>query len=270
MISQNKQLNNLIKTFCEGKGAHAYLFAGAGGADKKKAALAFAREATGFGEGAFNPDLMLVGVKEGEQGISIDQIREIKKFLSLTSHGGKNRAVIVDEFEKMKPEASSAILKILEEPPSNSVLILISDYPAIILPTILSRVQRINFSSATKKALADIDKRKEIFYDLTELILSNTAEKLNKIEDLCKEDDSTDIFEYGLSFFRDLGCLSAGCDDCAVNDFYVKEMKSVLAKKRYTSSQITDIISELLHWSYLAKTTNVNKRLVLENIALIL
>ena len=270
MISQNKQLNNLIKTFCEGKGAHAYLFAGAGGADKKETALDFAREATGFGEGAFNPDLMLVGEEEGEQGISIAQIREIKKFLSLTTHGGKNRAVIVDEFEKMKPEASSAILKILEEPPSNSVLILISDYPAIILPTILSRVQRINFSSATKKALADIDKRKEIFYDLTELILSNTAEKLNKIEDLCKEDDSTDIFEYGLSFFRDLGCLSAGCDDCAVNDFYVKEMKSVLAKKRYTSSQITDIISELLHWSYLAKTTNVNKRLVLENIALIL
>ena len=103
-----------------------------------------------------------------------------------------------------------------------------------------------------------------------ELILSNTAEKLNKIEDLCKEDDSTDIFEYWLSFFRDLGCLSAGCDDCAVNDFYVKEMKSVLAKKHYTSSQIADIISELLYWSYLAKTTNVNKRLVLENIALIL
>ena len=269
MISQNKQLNNLIKTFCEGKGAHAYLFAGAGGADKKKAALAFAREATGFGEGAFNPDLMLVGVKEGEQGISIDQIREIKKFLSLTSHGGKNRAVIVDEFEKMKPEASSAILKILEEPPLNSVLILISDYPAMILPTILSRVQKINFSSTAKKALDDIDKRKEIFYYLTELIISNTAEKLNKIEDLCKEDDNADIFEYWLSFFRDLGCLSAGCDNCAINDFYVKEMNAMLAKKRYASSQVANIISELLYWSYLAKTTNVNKRLVLENIALI-
>jgi len=269
MVSHSK-LNNLIKTFREGKGAHAYLFAGAGEVDKRETVLAFAREATGFGEDAFNPDLMLVGVEDGEQGISIAQIREIKKFLSLTPHGGKNRVVIVDEFEKMKPEASSAILKILEEPPQNSVLILISDYPAMILPTILSRVQKINFSTVVKKALAGIDKRKEIFYDLTELILSNTVEKLNKIEDLCKEDDSADIFEYWLSFFRDLGCLSAGCDDCAVYDFYVKEMKSVLAKKRYTSSQIADIISELLYWSHLAKTTNVNKRLVLENIALII
>src|SRR3989338_11424692 len=158
----NYQLKNLKDVFRAGNGAHAYLFAGAGGADKKKAALAFAREATGFGEGVFNIDVMLVGVKEGEQGISIDQIREIKKFLSLTSHGGKNRAVIVDEFENMKPEASSAILKILEEPPLNSVLILISNYPAMILQTILSRVQKINFSSTAKKALDDIDKRKEI------------------------------------------------------------------------------------------------------------
>src|SRR3990170_6915840 len=167
----NYQLKNLKDVFRAGNGAHAYLFAGAGGADKKEAALVFVREITGFGEGAFNPDLMLVGVEEGERGISISQIREIKKFLSLTPHGGKNRAVIVDEFEKMKPEASSAILKILEEPPSKSILILISDYPAIILPTILSRVQRINFSSTAKKALDDIDKRKEIFYYLTELII---------------------------------------------------------------------------------------------------
>ena len=266
----NYQLKNLKDVFKAGKGAHAYLFAGAGGGDKKEAALAFAREATGFGEGAFNPDLMLVGVEEGERGISIAQIREIKNFLSLTPHGGKNRAVIVDEFEKMKPEASSAILKILEEPPPNSVLILISDYPAMILPTILSRAQRINFSNDAEISVADIDKRKEIFYTLISLILSNTAEKLNKIEDLCKKDENDDIFEYWLSFFRDLGCLSAGCEDCAVNAFYIKEMKSVLVEKRYAPSQIADIISELLHWSYLAKTTNVNKRLVLENIALII
>jgi len=244
----NHQMKNLKDVFRAGKGAHAYLFAGAGGVDKKEAALAFAREATGFSEGAFNPDLMLVGVEEDERGISIAQIREIKNFLSLTPHGGKNRAVIVDEFEKMKPEASSAILKILEEPPPNSVLILISDYPAMILPTILSRAQRINFSND-----AEI-----------------SAEKLNKIEDLCKKDENDDIFEYWLSFFRDLGCLSAGCEDCAVNAFYIEEMKSVLVEKRYAPSQIADIISELLHWSYLVKTTNVNKRLVLENIALII
>src|SRR3990172_8561124 len=149
----NYQLKNLKDVFRAGNGAHAYLFAGAGGADKKEAAFVFMREITGFGEGAFNPDLMLVGVEEGERGISIDQIREIKKFLSLTSHGGKNRAVIVDEFEKMKPEASSAILKILEEPPPNSVLILISDYPAMIFPTILSLAQRINFSNDAETAV---------------------------------------------------------------------------------------------------------------------
>lgn len=271
MKKQNKQLDFLIESVRAGKGAHAYLFAGAGGVDKKSVAVAFARELIGAGEASFNPDLMLVEVEEGERGISIDRIREIKKFLSLEPYAGENKVVIIDEFERMKPEASSAILKILEEPPAKSVLILISDYPAMILPTILSRARKINFSGTGGESLVDIDKRKEMFYNLTELITSNIAERFNKIEDLIKKkDDSVDLFEYWLSFFRDLGCLAVGdCDEYIVNDFYMKEMKEVLTHHPYSLSQISDIISEILYWSYIAKTSNTNKRLILENLALL-
>ncbi len=269
-MKQNKQLDFLIESARAGRGAHAYLFAGASGVDKKSAAIAFAKELIGAnGQASFNPDLMLVEVEEGESGISIDRMREVKKFLSLAPYAGKNKVVVIDEFERMKPEASSAILKILEEPPADSVLILISDYPAMILPTILSRVQKINFSGASGQLLADIDKRKEVFYNLTELISSNIAEKFNKIEDLSKKkDDGADLFEYWLSFFRDLGCLATGCGEYIVNDFYVKEMKELLARRHYSPVQISGIISEILRWSYIAKTGNTNKRLILENLVL--
>lgn len=269
-VKENKQLDFLVESARAGKGAHAYLFAGAGSVDKKSVAVAFARELIGAGEASFNPDLMLVEVEEGERGISIDRIREIKKFLSFAPYAGENKVVIINEFERMKPEASSAILKILEEPPAKSVLILISDYPAMILPTILSRARKINFSGTGGQSLADIDKRKEVFYNLTELILANTAEKFNKIEDLSKKkNDSTDLFEYWLSFFRDLACLAAGCGEYVANDFYAKEMKELLARHPYSLAQISEIISEILRWSYVAKTSNTNKRLILENLVLL-
>src|SRR3989344_3725692 len=163
----------LEKLFLEEKQAHAYLFYGAGVVDKKEAALSYARIATGVqDEGArANPDVLVIGVSEGEQGISIDDIRGIKRFLSLEPYFGKHKVVIIEEFERMKMEASSAILKILEEPPKQSTFILLSDYPHLLLDTVLSRVHKVDFSAGENAQ--DIDKIKEVCNTLSVLICAH-------------------------------------------------------------------------------------------------
>jgi len=123
-MKKNKQLEVLKKSFEEGKHSHAYLFYGAGSINKRETALDFASILTGYKEEGLNPDVFLVELKSEETNISINQIREIRKFLAFEPYFRNNKIVIIDTFERMKPEASSALLKILEEPPKKSVLIL--------------------------------------------------------------------------------------------------------------------------------------------------
>jgi len=263
-MKKNKQLEVLKKSFKEGKHAHAYLFYGVGSINKRETALAFASMLTGHKEEGLNPDVFLVGLKSEEAKISINQIREIRKFLAFEPYYKNNKVVIIDTFELMMPEASSALLKILEEPPKKSILILISDHPNMILPTILSRVHKISFFEGEVQG---IDKRREIYYTLSVLITTNIAERFNMVEKIAKE-DTVDLLEYWLSFFRDLAYIRISGSEFLQNAFYEREMKKVLEVKQYTLSQISSIISDLVYFAHIDKTSNANKKLVLENIVL--
>ncbi len=78
---------------------------------------------------------------------------EIIRKLSLKTFEGKYKIMIIWQPEKMHPFAANKLLKILEEPPLNTVFILVSNYPARILPTILSRTQNLEFPSIDDEAL---------------------------------------------------------------------------------------------------------------------
>ena len=73
------------------------------------------------------------------QEISVDEIRKINHFFSLTSTISNYRIVIIDNINELSISASNALLKILEEPPSNGIFILISENKRSVLPTIISR-----------------------------------------------------------------------------------------------------------------------------------
>ena len=88
--------------------------------------------------------------------ISIDDIRELKKKFSLTSTDNSYKVCIVDTTEDLNLSASNSLLKILEEPPKNTLFILVSNNQLSILPTILSRCQRVGFQRLHKKDLRDI------------------------------------------------------------------------------------------------------------------
>ncbi len=78
--------------------------------------------------------------------VTVEEIRRVNRFLSMTSHDGGYRVVIVDPADDMNINAANALLKNLEEPPSRTVFVLISHSPGALLPTIRSRCQMIRLA----------------------------------------------------------------------------------------------------------------------------
>ena len=93
--------------------------------------------------------------KRGSRIIRIDQIRELEGFVFVGSHRNGNRVVLLTEAETMNPAAANALLKILEEPPSNVYFILVSTRSKSLLPTIRSRCRVIAFGPPDPAAAAD-------------------------------------------------------------------------------------------------------------------
>jgi DNA polymerase III delta' subunit len=99
------------------------------------------------------PDVMVLSPEKNI--LKIEQMREMKQTAYLKPMGGQKRIFIIDQAEKMNEEAANSVLKILEEPPSFTHLILITHNPYLILPTIRSRCQDLSFSQISKH---DIEK----------------------------------------------------------------------------------------------------------------
>ena len=78
--------------------------------------------------------------------IKIEAVREIIEFSQLTAHRHGRRVVLVEPAEKLNLAAANAILKVLEEPPDNTVFLLVADRPQRLLPTIRSRCRKFSLS----------------------------------------------------------------------------------------------------------------------------
>ncbi len=76
--------------------------------------------------------------------ITIDDVRAVRRFLSLSAADGGWRAVIIDAADEMNHSAANALLKVLEEPPARTALLLVSHSPAALLPTIRSRCRTLD------------------------------------------------------------------------------------------------------------------------------
>ena len=95
-----------------------------------------------------HPDVMWIEPESKSRKIDIDQIREeLAPRISQTSYSGKWKAAVLLHAERMTDAAANAFLKTLEEPPGTSILLLLTDAPQFLLPTILSRCQRITLSA---------------------------------------------------------------------------------------------------------------------------
>lgn len=85
--------------------------------------------------------------------ITVEEIRRVGHFLSMTAHDGGYKVVIVDPVDDMNASAANALLKNLEEPPARTLFLLISHAPGSLLPTIRSRCQMLTLHGLTATQL---------------------------------------------------------------------------------------------------------------------
>lgn len=177
IIGHEKIISRLKKALEKNELASAYLFFGDEAIGKRLTAINFAKamnclthttDACGACiscqkiEKGIHPDVRIIapeaemadketnaeGKEKKSRIIKIEQIKAIQGEMAYPPFEGKKRAFIIDNADKMNTEAANSLLKTLEEPARNSVIILVSSKPNYLLPTILSRCQQIRFTTA--------------------------------------------------------------------------------------------------------------------------
>lgn len=200
IVGHQKQWQYLTKLAEVDKLPHALLFSGQEKLGKKTLALELIKLLSCQGgkvlpcqtcrscqdiQKRIHPDLTLI--KPIGKEIQISQIRECIWRLSLKPSISPFKAAIIDQAHYMNQEAQSALLKTLEEPKGNTLLILISEYPETLFPTILSRVQKIKFYPVKKKEIEDYLKKQDIEEKASEEILKFSLLKPGKVIDFISD-----------------------------------------------------------------------------------
>lgn len=137
-----------------GRLPHAVMLAGPPGVGKRAVAAWMVRDKLGVGSDNEEPtwpyerpehaDLRWLTRPEDKHSILIEQIRDLVSALALTSYEGHGKAAVIDPANALNPNAANSLLKTLEEPPGDALLILIADRTGRLPATIVSRCQRIN------------------------------------------------------------------------------------------------------------------------------
>ena len=175
LIGHSGAVSLLDRSLKSGRLSHAYLFVGPRNVGKRAVALYLARAVNCQGEGkrpcdscsqcrriasGHHADVHIVEITDGgETGqattrIGIERIREIRSQASLHPYEGSYRVFIIDGAEHLSHEAANSLLKTLEEPPPKVLLLLLTAAEGSVLPTILSRCQRIELQTVPSQELA--------------------------------------------------------------------------------------------------------------------
>jgi DNA polymerase-3 subunit delta' len=214
--------------------SHAYLFSGQEGVGKK----VFAHDVFRLinqREPENDPDFKFISprLEEEETKIYVEDIRDVKSFLSLKPYYGPYKFVVINDADRLVPEAANAFLKILEEPSPFTTIILISSKPKLIIPTVLSRCEKITFLSLHKKEIT-----KEAEKSIEEFL------KISK-EGLCER------MQYAERLFT-------GKD-------YQNLVINLIYSLRPEEGQNRLVLKNLLHLNSLLSQPQFNHRLALEN-----
>lgn len=169
LIGHAKPLATLRSALAHDRLHHAYLFVGPEGVGKRTVAMALAR-AVHCSEAANDycshcancasiidgnhADVRMVQPLSGKKEISIQQVRDIERELRYRSFGGRRKIAVIDPAGLMNPSAQNALLKTLEEPPENSLIIAITSNAGGLLPTLRSRCLRLSFAPLPRAELA--------------------------------------------------------------------------------------------------------------------
>jgi DNA polymerase-3 subunit delta' len=214
-----------------------------------------------------HPDLGLVQGEEAGKAIKVDQIRELQHGLHLAPYQARYRIALLLQFERANASAANALLKLLEEPPPQVVLLLTAESPERLLPTIVSRCEvlrlrplpaavlqtgledRWGLASDKAELLAHIangrpgyahhlaenpallDQRQACLDDLFSLLQSDTAARFSYAETLSKDRTLlAETLRTWLSFWRDVLLETAGGEYESSNPDRQAEVKTLATR----------------------------------------
>lgn len=166
---QTAALTALCRALAQDRLAHAYIFSGPAGVGKRCAAVGLAHAllcetAPGRGCGSCStcatvragshPDYHFTTTADGKQRLGVDQVRDMEQFLRLRPLRGGKKIAVVDPAQRLTPAAQSALLKVVEEPPGDAVLVLVTTSAANLARPLVSRCQQLRFA---RLPVADVE-----------------------------------------------------------------------------------------------------------------
>lgn len=329
IIGHDLQKNLLRRAVAEERVSHSYLFYGMDGVGKRLVALGFAKilncltpasvrpvnsDKAGCDcnscrkiDKGIHPDVFVIEYK-GLRDIKVDQIREdVEERLYFKPFEGRYKVAIVDEADRMSHSAQNAFLKTLEEPPGESIVILITSSPQSLLPTIRSRCQSLQFDGipiefiveelrtrrgisseestiiaflsegslgrALKLDVEILSDRNELISRLSRVKTDFASSVLGVVESILSGSSNDDnerlkiYLEFILLWLRDLINVKIGLDEDLLMN---KDLISVSQEyaSRHSLEKILEKLTFVEHVSNSILRLNANKQIALENLVL--
>lgn len=325
ILGHDKEIAILKKALLNNKVAHSFLFTGPEGVGKRFVAISLAKalNCAAFKDdfcgvcpncrdidNSSYSDVFMVEPREPESKggdvdheagiIKIDAVRDVQQRLSYRAIRGGKKVCIVDGAEKVNREAQNAFLKTLEEPPPDSVIILIVSDWASLLPTILSRCQRINFRPLPRNIMAGIvkerlavtdeaaallsslsggsmgkalnwdiesmlEQRKKIVDMLARLSLADMEGLFNAAEEISKGERPVESLEFLKLCYRDIAVIMEGREDMVVNSDLLPVLKKHTQGQTF-SKLISGFKAILNAQADIMPPRYANKQLTVENL----
>ncbi len=287
IIGHKEQQQKLRLLFKKRQIPHALLFSGPGGVGKRTVAVSFLKmincEEGGEScsgcrscyeiDGKIHPDILEV-YPEGKE----IHVKQIESAIEKTSYKGikaRYKGIVIDQAHLMNTQAQNALLKTLEEPSGDTVIILVSEYPYVLLPTILSRVFRIKFFLVSDQEIASAVKDtgvaemsfgmpgKAIEYSQSPEKKKNAEKREKELREMLKKDVS---FRFSL--------IKKVTEEEREEEFLncwlkviQEEMIGRVREKKETET-LRSVLKEIEVAIFLYSKTNTNTRLLLEKIAI--
>jgi DNA polymerase-3 subunit delta' len=317
VIGQGPAVALLRRALAGDRVAHAYAFVGPPGVGRRLTAVAFAQAALcpkgGCGAcpacrkvaAGQHPDLMVLQPTpprdnpRGTQALRIADVRELEHWAALAPHEGPRKVFVVDEADRLTPDAAQALLKTLEEPPPRTLIVLVVANAKTLPPTVLSRCHLVRFRPLPEPEAAAVLTARGADPETARLLARLTRGQIGRALDIDLDavrerraaaldllqvarpalvgrlDDgppdragvATMLETYWL-WYRDALCLAAGGDArLLVNADRGEELRALAARTGLAG--LADALGTVKA-AWLALETNVSPRLCLEHVLLAL
>jgi DNA polymerase III subunit delta' len=284
----------LSQHVAQGQVRHAYLLTGPQGVGRRTLALRLAQalncpQPTTPGQPCLKcstcqriqkmayTDLSVVQAEVAGGTLKVEQVRELQHSLSLAPYEGRYRVALLLRFEEAHPSAANALLKTLEEPSPQVVLVLTAESAESLLPTIVSRCEVLRLRPVSQDNLAaglqtvygleaerakllahlsagrpgaalrlhanpaEMEQRQEWLDDLYRLIAASRVKRFTYIEPLARKKEEKEklynILLTWLSFWRDIMLKTSGAEAAVVNLDWEPEIEAIASQLSVASAR---------------------------------